>query len=172
MSFSIDGFSASIKPRILTIAIDAIPYAVVKDLHDLHHGKKRLFADLKGPAAVITTFPSNSYTAWSGILQPYGVAKSLGYEARYFDIETAEVVGGLSLTKVPAPWKDFFDWKLDGVIRKAIAYGWPQKYAVTEMEDGMQAFLASDKQHYSMYIVSTDGVGHIQGPSAFAEFLQ
>jgi len=171
MSLAANKSESLVKPRVLLIAIDAIPYSVIKELHDPQQAKQQLFANLKGPTAVITTFPSNSYVAWSGLLQPFGIEKSLGYEARYFNNTTHEVSGGLSLKKVPAPWKDFFNWKLDGVIKKAIAYGWPQKYSLEEMEDGLQAFLESEKQNFSMYIVSTDGVGHIQGPTAFAEFL-
>ncbi len=158
-------------PRVLFIAVDAIPHHVIQELTDNSRGEQALFKGLKGPAAVINTFPSNSYVAWSGLLEPFGIDKSLGYEARYFDNKSREVTGGLSLVKVPAPWKDFFDWKLDGVIKKAIAYGWPQKYSVNEMHDGLEAFLRSSQPYFSMYIVSTDGVGHIEGPEALGRFL-
>jgi hypothetical protein len=165
------GVNAAKAPRVLLIAVDAIPYSLIQQLTNPQNGDAALFKDLNGPSAVINTFPSNSYVAWTGLLEPFGIDKALGYEARYFNTSTQQVTGGLSLKKVPAPWKDFFDWKLDGVIRKAIAYGWPQKYSLTELEDGLEAFLHSDQPYFSTYIVSTDGVGHINGPEALGRFL-
>lgn len=158
-------------PRVLLIGVDAIPYSLMQQLTDPQNGDAALFKDLNGPSAVINTFPSNSYVAWTGLLEPFGIDKALGYEARYFNNATQEVSGGLQLKKVPAPWKEFFDWKLDGVIRKAIAYGWPQTYSVKELDKGLEAFLQSDEPYFSTYIVSTDGVGHIEGPEALGKFM-
>jgi hypothetical protein len=153
------------------IGVDAIPYEVALKLTDPKLGSKAIFTNLRGPSAVINTFPSSSYVAWSGLLEPFGIKKSLGYEARYFDHHLHKVTGGLSLQKVPAPWKDFFNWKLEGVVHKAIAYAWPKTYSLGELDEGLAEFLASNEPFFKMYIVSTDGLGHVYGPAALGEFL-
>ena len=159
-------------PRTLLIGVDAIPYEVVRKLADPNLGERALFKGLKGPAAVINTFPTGSYVAWTGLLRPLGVAKALGYEACHFNRQQAQLRGCFSLTTVPAPWKQMFDWYLKGIARKAIAYGWPKKYSVSEMEQGFGAFQASDKEFFGMYIVSTDGLGHVYGPEGLSDFLK
>ncbi|MDH3671826.1 MAG: alkaline phosphatase family protein [Gammaproteobacteria bacterium] len=159
-------------PRTLLIGVDAIPYEVARKLTDPNLGEQALFKGLKGPAAVINTFPTGSYVAWTGLLRPLGVAKALGYEACHFDRQQAQLRGCFSLNTVPAPWKQMFDWYLKGIARKAIAYGWPKKYSVSEMEQGFDAFQASDKEFFGMYIVSTDGLGHVYGPEGLSDFLR
>lgn len=158
--------------RTLLIGIDAIPYEVVRKLTDPTLGEQALFKGLQGPVAVINAFPTGSYVAWTGLLRPLGVAKALGYEACHFDRQRAELRGCFSLTTVRAPWKKMFDWYLKGIARKAIAYGWPKKYSVSEMEQGFEAFEASDKKLFTMYIVSTDGLGHVYGPEGLSDFLR
>lgn len=159
-------------PRTLLIGVDAIPYDVVRKLTDPNLGERALFKGFNGPAAVINTFPTASYVAWTGLLRPLGAAKALGYEACHFDRPQAQLRGCFSLTTVPAPWKQMFDWYLKGIARKAIAYGWPKKYSASEMEQGFDAFQASDKELFSMYIVSTDGLGHVYGPEGLSDFLK
>lgn len=164
--------NASADVRTLLIGIDAIPYEVVRKLTDPTLGEQALFKGLQGPVAVINAFPTGSYVAWTGLLRPLGVAKALGYEACHFDRQRAELRGCFSLTTVRAPWKQMFDWYLKGIARKAIAYGWPKKYSVSEMEQGFEAFEASDKKLFTMYIVSTDGLGHVYGPEGLSDFLR
>ncbi len=164
--------SEAARPRILIICVDAIPYSVVTELTKPALGKKALFKKLKGPTALIETFPSDSYVAWFGLLEPLGVKRSDGYEARHFSNKHLEVLGGYSLIETEAPWKDFFDWRLEGVITGAIAYGRPRQYALKEVDQGFAAFLASDKREFAMYVLSTDGIGHVYGPAAQADFLR
>ncbi len=158
-------------PRILLIGVDAIPYDVARKLTDPMLGEQALFKGLRGPVVVLNTFPSGSYVAWTGLLRPLGATKALGYEACHFNRQQAKLRGCFSLTTVPAPWKQIFDWYLKGIARKAIAYGWPKKYSVSEMKQGFKAFQASDKKLFTMYIVSTDGLGHVHGPEGLSDFL-
>lgn len=164
--------SARVPPRVLVIAIDAVSYDLIEGLTHTAGGGERIFPGLAGPAALINAFPSNSYTAWSGLLQPFGVDLPLGYEARYFNRDSGRLEGGLSPISVRAPWREFFDWHLKGVIRKAIAYGWPESWSERELRRGLDAFQASDERVFAMYIVSTDGLGHEDGPDGLAEFLR
>jgi hypothetical protein len=158
-------------PRILLIGVDAIPYRVVAKLTAADLGERALFRGFKGPSAMISTFPSDTHVAWAGMLEPFGVKKSHGYQPRYFDNRTREVSGGLSLTETSAPWEAFFDWRLKGMITAAIAYGWPRKYSRDELREGLEAFVKSDKLFFTMYVVSTDAMAHIYGPDALVDFL-
>lgn len=158
--------------RTLLIGVDAIPYDLVVKLTDRALGDKALFKGMRGPEAVIETFPSDSYVAWTGLLRPFGSPRALGYEACYFNRAEFQLRGCFSLVKVPAPWRDVFDWSLQGLVRKGLAYGWPKSYSVHEVEQGLTAFMESDKQVFKMYVVSTDALGHIFGPDGQAEFLQ
>lgn len=160
------------RPRTLLIGIDSIPYGLVKKLTDPAQGEKALFKGLRGPVAVINTFPTGSYVAWTGLLRPLGSPKALGYEACHFNRAEAQLRGCFSVVKVPAPWREVFDWYLAGIVRKGLAYGWPRPYSVHEIEQGLTAFMESDKAMFSMYIVSTDALGHLYGPEALAQFLR
>jgi hypothetical protein len=164
--------NAGAAARTLLIGVDAIPYDLVVKLTDPALGEKALFKGMRGPMAVINTFPSDSYVAWTGLLQPLGSAPALGYEACYFKRVDLQLRGCFSLVKVPAPWRDVFDWSLQGLVRKGLAYGWPKSYSVHEVEQGLAAFMESDKQVFKMYVVSTDALGHIFGPDAQGEFLR
>lgn len=164
--------SAGAAGRTLFIGVDAIPYDLVVKLTDPALGEKALFKGMRGPVAVINTFPTGSYVAWTGLMRPLGSPKALGYEACYFNRAQAQLRGCFSVVKVPAPWRDMFDWSLQGLVRKALAYGWPKSYSVHEIEQGLTAFMESEKEVFDMYIVSTDALGHIFGPDAQAEFLR
>ena len=54
---------------------------------------------------------------------------------------------------------------------KAVAYGSSRRSSTSELEKGLQAFAASDKPVFWLYILSTDAMGHEYGPTALAEFL-
>ena len=164
--------SAGAAARTLLIGVDAIPYDLVVKLTDPALGEKALFKGMRGPVAVINSFPSDSYVAWTGLLRPLGSGKALGYEACYFNRAEVHLRGCYSLVKVPAPWRDVFDWTLEGLVRKGFAYGWPRSYSLHEVEQGLAAFMKSDKQVFTMYVVSTDALGHIYGPEGQAQFLQ
>jgi hypothetical protein len=158
--------------RILLIGVDAIGYDVIAGLTDPALGGRALFKGMRRPIAVVNAFPGGSYVAWTGLLKPLGSPKALGYEACYFDRADSQMHGCYSLIKVPAPWRDLFEWSLEGLPRKLVAYGWPESYSRAEIEEGLSAFVGSDKDFFSMYIVSTDALGHIAGPEAQAEFLR
>jgi hypothetical protein len=158
------------EPRVLLIGVDAVPYSIIQKLTG-KKSSKPLFENFKGPTAVVNSFPSNSHVAWSGLLEPFNVAKPPGYEGRYFDNTKQEVIGGISLFDEATDWQKYFNWRLDGVVTTAFAYGWPEHYSLTEIDDGLDAFYKSDQAYYSMYIVSTDGIGHTKGPDVLIDFL-
>lgn len=163
---------AEMPPRVLLLGVDALRYDVVARLTDPALGGQALFKGMRAPVAVLSAFPSDSYVAWTGLLRPFGVERALGYETCYYSREEERMRGCLSLTRVASPWQDFFDWHLDSLLRKGIAYGWPKRYSLAELERGFAAFLASDKRVFSIYVVSTDALAHIYGPQSQVDFLQ
>lgn len=160
------------RQRLLIIAVDAMPFEVVAKLTGPEAGDERIFEGFQPPTAVINTFPSSSYVAWAGLLEPFDVAKSAGYEARHFDRSRSKAVRGFTLSETPAPWKKFFDWRLAGVLTGAVAYGWPKYYSLKEVEWGLEAFRRSRQDVFAMYVLSTDGVGHRYGHEGLTEFMK
>lgn len=158
-------------PRVLVLGIDAIPYSVAAAVTDPSLGAHALFHGMKGPSAVVSSFPSTSYPAWSNLLAPFGVERSPGYIGKYYTEEEHRVLGVASSEHEDAPWLDFFDWHLEGLMSKAVAYGSSRHAGTSELEKGLEAFIASDKPVFWLYILSTDAMGHEYGPTALVEFL-
>jgi hypothetical protein len=165
------GAAPASAPRILVLGIDAIPYSVAAAVTDPALGTHALFRGMKGPTAVVSSFPSTSYPAWSRLLAPFGVESSPGYIGKYYMEEEHRVLGVASSEHEEAPWLDFFDWHLEGLVSKAVAYGSSRRSGTSELEKGLQAFMASDKPVFWLYILSTDAMGHEYGPTVLAEFL-
>ena len=71
--------------RTLILAIDSMPLPVVQDYVESVAGSRSVLANLSRPTALVSTFPSISNAAWSGIFEPFEVAKPLGYHGEYYD---------------------------------------------------------------------------------------
>ncbi|HVS12613.1 MAG TPA: hypothetical protein VMV46_01720 [Thermoanaerobaculia bacterium] len=161
-------------PRILVVMLDAVPFEAVAALPLAADGE-RPFAELSEPVPLISSFPSATTVALTAMFESIGIARPPGYEARYFDREQDEVVGGglLSYQQIPFSWREFFDWKVRGLLRKAWGYVRPRRFARWEVRHGVQAFLESDLPYYFVYVGATDGVAHLAGPAGFdAVFLE
>src|SRR3990172_1815888 len=70
-------------PRVLFIAIDAVPFATMQA--SAADADNAFLGSLAGPVPLISTFPSSTSLALAAILQPIGVADSPGYEAKRYD---------------------------------------------------------------------------------------
>ncbi len=154
------------------IAIDSVPYNVIVDLSSPTQGNQQLFSELKGPTAVVNAFPADSYTAWTGLLEPFGVEIPPGYIGQYFDRDEMRVRGFSTPKKERAPWREFFDWRLKGAIQKFIVYGTPVSSGQREIEEAFEAFAESDADFFSVYFMSTDALAHLEGPASQKEFLR
>jgi hypothetical protein len=161
-------------PRTLVVMLDAVPFESVAGLPLAADGE-RPFAELSEPVPLISSFPSATTVALTGIFEPIGIERPPGYEARYFDRERGEVVGGrpLSYQQIPFSWREFFDWKVKDLLRKAWGYVRPGPFSRWEVRRGVEAFLESDLPTYFVYVGATDGVAHLKGPGGFDEvFLE
>jgi hypothetical protein len=158
-------------PRTLVLLVDAVPFEVARQATA---GADGLFRELHGPWPVISTFPSSTSIAMGSLFGTLGLEPSPGYEARFYDAESAQVRGGglFSYHAIPFPWRDgFFHWKTLGTWKKAIGYSHPLKFGRQEVHGAIEAFLASDEPLFLAYMTSTDAAAHLAGPEGLAEVL-
>ncbi len=83
-------------PRLLMIALDAVPYGVVARVADPTLGDNAAFHGFAGPAPVISTFPSTTSLALAGMLASFGLDESPGYEHRFYDRGRNRKRGGVT----------------------------------------------------------------------------
>ncbi len=160
-------------PRTLVIAFDCLPYETVARLADPEAGEPRPLAGLRGPVPLISSFPSTTSVAFGGILEPLGLERSPGYEARFFDWRRRRVVGGMlvSYFRIPFAWRQFFDWNRRSPARRMLAALRPAKTTRSWFERAVAAFQGSDKPLFFVYNGATDTLAHLQGPQAFEGVL-
>lgn len=160
--------------RTLFIGLDAVPYRTVARLADPELGERALFKGMAGPAAVISTFPSTTSLAFAGILEPVGLDKSPGYEAKFFDWDRRKVRGGglISYQRIKFPWREFWDWKLPGLWAKLMSGARPVKVSYRSIERSLDAFVRSDKDVYFVYFTTFDLVSHLKSPPGLEPVLR
>jgi hypothetical protein len=153
-------------PRTLIVVLDAVPFASAHDAVE----EEQLLEELMEPVPLISSFPSATTLALSGVFEPLGLATPPGYEAKFFDLERGRVRGGGLLTygQISFSWREIFHWKTRSLLRKAVGYLQPLRLARWEIEQGIAAFLASDEPIFLVYVGATDGVAHLRGPGGFA----
>ncbi len=158
--------AAASRPRVLVIMLDAVPYEDAASVRAGAHPEEDRFPGFRGPVPLVSGFPSSTSLALTGILEPFGLDKSPGYEPRFFDQERGKVRGGglISYHTIPFAWRGFFDWEVRGLTRKTILYAWPLRGNRREIGQAIGAFLASNRQYFFAYVNSTDATGHLYGP--------
>ncbi len=160
--------SAGERPRTLLISLDAVPFWVIDDLTDPELGDEALFQGFQGPIPLISTFPSSTSVAMVGLLQPLGLAKSPGYEAKFFDWERGKVRGGglFSYSKIEFPWRDFFDWSRRNPAGSAVEAVKPVKSGIKRLGKAIDEFADSDVEVSLVYLAATDIAVHVNGPAS------
>lgn len=153
-------------PRTLLIVLDAVPFAPARAAVE----EDGLLSDLEPPVPMISSFPSATTLALTGVFEPLGMASPPGYEAKFFDWQKGKVRGGGLMTyeKISFSWREIFHWKTRSLLRKALGYLRPIKLARYEIDHGIEAFLESDEPLFLVYVGATDGVAHLKGPEGFA----
>ena len=170
-----DGGGASKDPLpTLVVAFDCLPYDVAARMAEARRAEGGSLAGLRGPVPLISSFPSTTSIAFGGILEPLGLGRSPGYEARFFDWRRRRVVGGMmfSYFQIPFEWRDFFDWNRKSPPRRMMAALRPAKVTRAWFERAVSAFLASDKPLFLAYNGATDTLAHLEGPGAFEVTLE
>jgi hypothetical protein len=156
-------------PRVVFIAVDAVPYATMAA--SAAAPDNTFLASLAGPVPLISTFPSTTSLALAAILHPIGVAGSPGYEAKHYDWATNRVSGGGLFDYEPFPWRAFFDWKIEGLFRKAVSAIRPIKAARKDVRESLEAFVHSDRSMFFIYYDTTDSAGHLRSPKGLLPIL-
>ncbi|MCP3963902.1 MAG: alkaline phosphatase family protein [bacterium] len=161
-------------PRLLMIALDAVPYGVVERVTDPALGDQAIFRDFHRPVPLISTFPSTTSLALGGILEPFDLERSPGYEHRYFDRQQNRKLGGglFSYHHLRFPWREFFHWQPRGVFKKGIKIFHLQKSGRQDIDESLAAFAASDEPVFHLYHDLTDLMGHVKGPDSLEHFLR
>lgn len=160
-------------PRLFFFALDAIPHGLVEELTDPARGEDALFQGFTRPVPLISSFPATSSLAFSGILEPFDLPKSPGYEAKFFDRSENSIRGGglFSYSKIPFGWREFFTWNYNDPVKRALASARPVKGAVREVEWVLARFAQSDKDVFHGYSALTDAVAHLEGPEGLIPAL-
>ncbi len=165
--------SRTTEPRQLFIALDAVPYDVVRRISDPTRGTPGIFADFTGPVPLISTFPSTTSLALGGMLEGFGLDQSAGYEHRFYDRRRNRKRGGglFSYRKPKFPWRRFFDCQEEGVFSKGLKLLRLQASGRRAVDKSLTAFAASDQRAFHVYHDLTDLIGHVKGPDALEPFL-
>jgi hypothetical protein len=156
-------------PRVLFIVVDAVPFGTMQESAETEGNE--FLRSLAGPVPLISTFPSSTSLALAGILQPMGVADSPGYEAKHYDWAANRVSGGGITDYEPFPWRAFFDWKIEGLFRKAMSAIRPIKAAHKDIRESLEAFVESDRPIFFIYYDTTDSAGHLRSPRGVLPIL-
>jgi len=158
---------AAPQPRLLFFALDSVPYRLVAELTDPARGRDALLQGFSHPIPLISSFPSTSSIAFTGILEPFDLPRPPGYEARFFDREANAIRGGglVSYYKIGFPWREFFTWTYDDPVRRAFATARPARSSAGEVRWVLDAFAHSDEPQFFGYVALTDGTAHLKGPA-------
>lgn len=148
--------------QTLFLALDAIPYSLVKELYD--EGALKGFSK---PSLVISTFPSTSTSGFTGMMQPFGVKKAIGYDAIYYSYDLDKVKGSL-LTALKEDYNDFerfFSYYRHSLWDKFWIYAAPGITVQNDISRLQRLILnqSNHKKHIFFYIGGTDGTAHILG---------
>jgi len=166
-------------PRLLFFALDAVPYGLVEELTDPERqgdgssDRVPLFQGFTRPVPLISSFPATSSLAFSGILEPFDLPKSPGYEAKFFNREASAIRGGglRSYYKIPFGWREFFTWKYNAPIKRAFASARAVPGAAREVEWVLAQFAQSDEEVFQGYSALTDAAAHLDGPQGLIPAL-
>ena len=159
--------------RTMVVILDAVPLGTVENVLASQTEGERLFEGFQPVRPLVSTFPSSTSVAMGGLLEPFELPRSPGYEARFFDWEELKVRGGgaISFFRIDFAWRDFFDWSRKGVVRSAFGGLRPVSASGTRLQKSVDAFFRSPKDTYFIYLETTDLAAHLKGPAALEEVM-
>jgi hypothetical protein len=149
------------KDQILFVAVDGIPFQMVKELYD-----QRKLTSFQPPSRVISTFPSTTTTGFTGLFKPLGAKAAPGYDARFFSYAQNEVKGNLldAYDFEAADYNRYFSYNRNTGFKQIVMYTAPH-FALRRDLSRLQSYLWDhpEKESIFFYIGSTDGAGHLDG---------
>jgi hypothetical protein len=167
------GEEAPQSARTMVVILDAVPYETVRKVIDESPPDDPLYAGFQPVRPLISTFPSSTSVAMVGLLEPFELPRSPGYEARFFDWDERKVRGGgaISFFRIDFAWREFFDWSKKGVVRSAIGGLRPVSASGSRLQKSVDSFFESSKDPYFIYLETTDLAAHMKGPEALEEVM-
>lgn len=156
--------------KTLFIAIDAVPIDIMRRV--AADPDNLFFHALPSPVPLISTFPSTTSLALAAIQQPLGIQASPGYENKYYDWQTNKITGGGLVSYEPFPWRKSFDWKVEGLKRKATSAMRPIKASRRDIRESLEAFVESSRRSFFIYYDTTDSAVHLRGPEGLIPILE
>ncbi len=142
---------------LIVLLLDGVAYDRVAALYDA--GRFRL---LRPPARLISTFPSLTDVAYD---QFFGTGPTPGFEAGYFDRAANRETAGASvyLAGENERWIGAVDYRMS-FLRDALMYLMPQSTYTAELNNARRVLdrrLAAGARQVVLYLLSTDGLGHM-----------
>ena len=155
--------------QTLIIALDGIPYALVKKMKDEGH-----FAGFQPPSKAISTFPSTTTSALGAMFRPVGADQPLGYDREYYSREKKKVANVFSTLfhDSPTEFKNFFDYYRKSPFQKFWIYAAPGMSGRRDLEYIRTLVRKRPaRRYYLTYIGGTDGAGHVLGEKRIRRWL-
>ncbi|UCG32837.1 MAG: alkaline phosphatase family protein [Phycisphaerales bacterium] len=151
--------------RHLFLLLDGVPYDAMAELWS--EGRFRLF---HRPGLLISTLPSLTDPSFAQILQ---AEPPCGYESCYFQRGRNRLTNGTQtyLRGDNEPWNSALDYRLN-FIEDAIMYLFPGYVFRRELENARRTLLRSERHHPVVYLLSTDGLGHMQKRTEVLRYLR
>lgn len=152
---------------LLVLLLDGVSYERMQALYA--RGRFRL---LRPPSRVISTFPSLTDVAYD---QFFGTGPTPGYEAAYYDRSANRLTDGVShyLAGENERWIGFVDYRMS-FLRDAFMYLMPQSTYEAELRAARRVLdreLEAGRRQVVLYLLSTDGLGHMVAPQRLEERL-
>lgn len=149
-------------PQTLFLVLDAVPHAMMAKLHE-----RGACPGFQRPTRVVSTFPSLTECALTGLFRPLGASKAWGYEGGHFDaVSRRFVTGGLTVHRPgePPPMEAFFDVMRHGTNGTVTMYVAPFTTARNDLKK-IAPLIEADpgRQSFFCYIGSTDSTAHLDG---------
>ncbi|MEW6199016.1 MAG: alkaline phosphatase family protein [Planctomycetota bacterium] len=153
---------------LLLLLLDGVAYERIRGLYDAGHF--RLFHP---PARLVSVFPTLTDPAYDGL---FGTGPTPGFEPGFFDrgrnrLRNAFVWHLFGWNEI---WVRHVDYRMP-FIEDALMYLFPRWVYPRELRRGrrvLDARLASGRTLAVVYILSTDGLGHMLRPAAIDQELR
>jgi hypothetical protein len=146
-----------VPPRVLFLLLDGVAYEHIATLHAAGR-----FAGLHPPTRVISTYPTLTDPAYDLL---FGTGPTPGYEAGYFDRARNRLTPGFRdyVRGTNERWVRHVDYRLS-YLADAFMYLAPRRVFARELRCARQLLDAAwhaGRTRLALYILSTDGLGHM-----------
>ncbi|HXV76632.1 MAG TPA: hypothetical protein VD788_09965 [Candidatus Polarisedimenticolaceae bacterium] len=160
-----DGAPAADEPRTLILALDGVPFRVVRTVREMG-----AFEGWGETRPMVSPFPSMTNVGFAAILSPFGAPPIPGYELRRYDRERNVVTGG-GIRDSRFAWRKEFDLQQKGLWSKVGLYMAPRRNVTKEMRQLRRFLLDSTDRIVTVLVSSTDPLTHFHGDAATARAL-